>query len=302
MESNGKRYHHDGSDIFPYIKEDGGTTHQDRTLLSSRINNNHTEVVVWGEAGTNGQHAFYQLIHQGTRIVPVDVIFPFITHNPIEKNSHHLLLASNVFAQTEALMKGKDYASAYAELSSVTDDEKRKVLARHKTFPGNRPSNMIIIDKVTPHTLGMLIALYEHKVYVEGVIWDVNSFDQMGVELGKQLSNVIFPILENPAANEGALALKDSSTRNLINLFIEAQKMEKEEKEGSGVVSSGTVNKSASATSGAASVDDDDVSVPLTAQKRKHETIDVGIDTNKQSEEEDQKSPKNRKKRKTGCK
>lgn len=175
-----------------------------------------TGPVVWGEAGTNGQHAFYQLIHQGTRMIPCDFIFPLRTHN--ELGEHHSLLASNVFAQAEALMKGKTFQQAYAELSRITDENSRVMLAHHKTFPGNRPSTMIIVDKITPRTLGMIIALYEHKVYVEGVIWGINSFDQWGVELGKTLASEIFPLLKQKDELEED-QMRDVSTQNLIDLF-----------------------------------------------------------------------------------
>lgn len=189
-----------------------------------------TECVVFGEAGTNGQHAFYQQIHQGTQVTPCDFIFPLKTHNPLADGDQHRMLAANVFAQAEALMKGKTYEEAYAEgVANKDDDERRKYIARHRTFSGNRPSNMIILNEVTPESLGMLIALYEHKVFVEGIIWGINSFDQMGVELGKQLCLEILPVLRNRTGElsekEKELLEKcDGSTKELIRMFRESDK------------------------------------------------------------------------------
>ncbi len=173
-----------------------------------------TGPVIWGEPGTNGQHAFYQLIHQGTQLIPCDFLAPIETHNPL--GEHHDLLLSNFFAQTEALMKGKTAEEARAEL----EKEKRspaeiEALVPHKTFPGNRPTSSILFRKLTPRTLGMLIALYEHKIFTQGVIWGINSFDQWGVELGKQLAKAILPELKAP----GPVAAHDSSTNGLINYF-----------------------------------------------------------------------------------
>jgi len=171
-----------------------------------------TGPVIWGEPGTNGQHAFYQLIHQGTRLIPCDFIAPMETHNPIGK--HHAILLSNFFAQTEALMKGKTGGEAEAELrSSGMSDKEIEKLVPHKIFEGNRPSNSILFKKLTPRTLGSLIALYEHKIFVQGIIWNINSFDQWGVELGKQLAKSILPELTSP----GTVASHDGSTNGLIN-------------------------------------------------------------------------------------
>ncbi len=173
-----------------------------------------TAPVIWGEPGTNGQHAFYQLIHQGTKLVPVDFLAPLHSHNPL--GDHHAILLSNVFAQGEALMKGKNEAEVRAELKEQgLDDATIVELLNHKIFPGNRPSNTLLFNKLTPRTLGRLIALYEHKVFVQGVIWNVNSFDQWGVELGKQLAKAILPELAAPAAVDG----HDSSTNGLINYY-----------------------------------------------------------------------------------
>jgi glucose-6-phosphate isomerase len=171
-----------------------------------------TGPILWGEPGTNGQHAFYQLIHQGTRLVPVDLIAPVETHNPI--GNHHVLLLSNFFAQAEALMKGKTTAEARAELTaSGLAGEEVDRLVPHKVFEGNRPSTSILIRKITPRSLGSLLALYEHRIFVQGIVWDINSFDQWGVELGKQLAKVILPELVSP----GPVVSHDSSTNGLIN-------------------------------------------------------------------------------------
>jgi glucose-6-phosphate isomerase len=163
-------------------------------------------------AGTDGQHAFYQLIHQGTQIVPADFIAPVQSHN--ELGDQHEKLLANCLAQTEALMKGKSEQEARAELeSSGLSQERVEELLLHKVFPGNSPTNTILIDKLTPERLGSLIALYEHKIFVQGVIWNLNSFDQWGVELGKQLAGVILPELLGEPADAG----HDSSTTSLID-------------------------------------------------------------------------------------
>ncbi len=175
-----------------------------------------TGPVIWGEPGTNGQHAFYQLIHQGTKLVPADFIAHVESHNPI--GDHHRILLSNFFAQTEALMKGKTEAEVRAELvSQGMSDEGLEALVPHKVFTGNRPTNSILIQKLTPRALGSLIALYEHKIFTQGVIWNINSFDQWGVELGKQLAKAILPELEG----DGKVASHDSSTNGLINYYKE---------------------------------------------------------------------------------
>lgn len=191
MESNGKRVTWDGEAIdYP------------------------TGPVLFGEPGTNGQHSFYQLIHQGTRLVPCDFIASALSHNPI--GDHHEKLLSNFFAQTEALMSGKTEAEARADLEAEgkTPDQIAALLP-HKVFPGNRPTNSILVKTLDPRTLGMLVALYEHKVFVQGVLWGVNSFDQWGVELGKQLAKRILPELSGPAP----VTAHDASTNGLINAF-----------------------------------------------------------------------------------
>jgi glucose-6-phosphate isomerase len=173
-----------------------------------------TGPVVWGEPGTNGQHAFYQLLHQGTRLVPADFIAPMESHNAI--GDHHRILLSNFFAQTEALMKGRTEAEARRELESQgLGPEAIARLIPHKIFDGNRPTNSILVSKITPRTLGSLIALYEHKIFVQGVLWDVNSFDQWGVELGKRLAQAILPELEGA----GTLSAHDASTNALVNHY-----------------------------------------------------------------------------------
>jgi glucose-6-phosphate isomerase len=192
MESNGKRVDRNGEAITDYT----------------------TGPIIWGEPGTNGQHAFYQLIHQGTRIIPCDFIAPVESLNPL--GEHHPILLANFFAQTEALMKGKTPDEARAELEAANVPAARIAqLVPHKTFPGNRPTTSILVDKFTPHTLGALVALYEHKIFVQGIVWNVNSYDQWGVELGKQLANKILPELQA----QGEVTSHDGSTNGLINRY-----------------------------------------------------------------------------------
>jgi len=175
-----------------------------------------TGPIVWGEPGTNGQHAFYQLIHQGTRLVPADFLAPAISHNPL--GEHHPILLSNFFAQTEALMNGKPAEQAAAELRSEgKSEEEVQRLLPHKVFDGNRPTNSILFRSLTPRVLGSLVALYEHKIFVQGVIWNIFSFDQWGVELGKQLAGRILPELRDEAPVTG----HDASTNGLINAYKE---------------------------------------------------------------------------------
>ena len=191
MESNGKRVTKDGREV-DYA----------------------TGPIIWGEPGTNGQHAFFQLIHQGTRLIPTDFLAPVISQNPL--GEHHPILLSNFFAQTEALMRGKTQAEAKAELEAEgVQGEALDRLLPHKIFPGNRPTNSIVFKKLTPRVLGSLIAMYEHKIFVQGIIWNINSFDQWGVELGKQLAKKILPEL----AGGGKVTNHDSSTNGLINHY-----------------------------------------------------------------------------------
>jgi glucose-6-phosphate isomerase len=173
-----------------------------------------TGPVIWGESGTNGQHAFYQLIHQGTKLIPADFIAPIESQNPL--GDHHVILLSNFFAQTEALMKGKTAKEAREELKTagLGEAEIRKLLP-HRVFTGNRPTNSIMFRKLTPRTLGSLIAMYEHKIFVQGIIWNINSFDQWGVELGKQLAKAILPELKSA----GVVSAHDASTNGLINYY-----------------------------------------------------------------------------------
>jgi len=171
-----------------------------------------TAPVIWGEPGTNGQHAFFQLLHQGTQLIPADFIVPVESHNPV--GDHHRLLLANCLAQTEALMRGKTRAEARVELiAEGLSGEALEALLPHKVFPGNRPSNTLMVPRITPRTLGALIALYEHKVFVQGVVWGINSFDQWGVELGKQLARTIQAELAAPGPASG----HDASTNGLIN-------------------------------------------------------------------------------------
>jgi glucose-6-phosphate isomerase len=189
MESNGKRVTRDGK-VVDY----------------------QTGPVIWGEPGTNGQHAFYQLLHQGTKLVPSDFLASVDTHNPI--GEHHTLLLANFLAQTEALMTGKTEAEARAELEAAgMKGDAVAALLPHKVFPGNRPTNSLLYQKLDPRTLGKLIALYEHKIFVQGIVWNVNSFDQWGVELGKKLASAILPELRAT----GDVTSHDASTNSLIN-------------------------------------------------------------------------------------
>lgn len=178
-----------------------------------------TGPVIWGEPGTNGQHAFYQLIHQGTKLIPCDFIAPAQSHNNI--GDHHQKLMSNFFAQTEALAFGKSEQEVRSELTAAGKNQQEiDQLAPFKIFDGNRPTNSILVKKITPRTLGSLIAFYEHKIFVQGVIWNIFSFDQWGVELGKQLASQILPKLrEGDEVNS-----HDSSTNGLINAFKAFQK------------------------------------------------------------------------------
>ncbi|MFK7810537.1 MAG: glucose-6-phosphate isomerase [Saprospiraceae bacterium] len=191
MESNGKRVDRNGEKI-----------------------DYETGPIIWGEPGTNGQHAFYQLIHQGTKLIPCDFIAAAQSHNPI--GDHHTKLMANFFAQTEALMTGKTEAEVEADL--IRDNKSAEEIAflkPFKVFDGNRPTNSILVKKITPHTLGQMIAMYEHKIFTQGIIWNIFSFDQWGVQLGKQLANKILPELEVDDKVSG----HDGSTNGLINLY-----------------------------------------------------------------------------------
>jgi glucose-6-phosphate isomerase len=173
-----------------------------------------TGPVIWGSEGTNGQHSFHQLIHQGQVLIPADFMLPLKVPN--QDDTHHAMLASNCFGQTQALMQGKTFEDCYADLkdSGISDNEKT-ILAKHKTMPGNKPSNTLLFEELDPKTLGALVALYEHKVFVQGAIWGVNSFDQWGVELGKVLGNAVLDELQNDQSKPDF----DSSTNQLITRF-----------------------------------------------------------------------------------
>jgi len=202
---------------FPaYLQQGDMESNGKRVTMDGQAVDYQTGPIVWGEPGTNGQHAFYQLIHQGTRLVPCDFLAPARPLNPMA--DHHEKLLANFFAQTEALMKGKTEAEARAEMEQAgKSPEEINRLLPHRVFPGNRPSNSILYRELTPETLGSLIALYEHKIFCQGAIWRINSFDQWGVELGKQLAGAILPELKGDAAVTG----HDSSTNGLINAYKE---------------------------------------------------------------------------------
>lgn len=191
MESNGKHVDRNGNEV-----------------------DYETGPIIWGEPGTNGQHAFYQLIHQGTKLIPCDFIAPAQSHNPL--GEHHTMLLSNFFAQTEALMNGKSLEVVIDELKAAgkTQEEIDKI-APFKVFDGNRPTNSFLVKKITPRSLGSLIAMYEHKIFVQGIMWNIFSFDQWGVELGKQLAGKILPELRDDAE----VTSHDGSTNGLINKF-----------------------------------------------------------------------------------
>ncbi|MCR9213408.1 MAG: glucose-6-phosphate isomerase [Proteobacteria bacterium] len=196
MESNGKQVAMDGSTI-----------------------NGNTGPIVWGEPGTNGQHAFYQLIHQGSRVVPCEFLVAAKSHEPGLAEHHDLLLA-NCLAQSEALMKGRSFAEAKQILQSKGQTNDIEMQAAHRVFSGNRPSTTLVYEKLTPQTLGRIIALYEHRVFVEGIIWGLNSFDQWGVELGKELATAILPLIKSGAGFDD----KDGSTRGLLQKITDLKK------------------------------------------------------------------------------
>jgi glucose-6-phosphate isomerase len=200
---------------FPAYFQQGNMESNGKTVMRNGEKVNFaTGPIIWGEPGTNGQHAFYQLIHQGTRLIPCDFLAPAQSQNPLA--DHHEKLLANFFAQTEALMMGKTHEQVVAELQKEgKTPEAIEKLAPFKVFEGNKPTNSILYKKLTPYVLGSLIAMYEHKIFVQGVIWNIFSFDQWGVELGKQLANRILPELQN----SDAIASHDSSTNGLINAW-----------------------------------------------------------------------------------
>jgi len=193
MESNGKSVHIDGSDVDA-----------------------STGPIVWGEPGTNGQHAYFQLLHQGTHIIPADFILAAESCNPC--GNHHELLIANCLAQTEALMLGKSTESVVEEMRAAGAEQQNiDALKTHRTFSGNRPTNTLLTQRLDPYALGALIALYEHKVYAEAAIWDINPFDQWGVELGKKLAMTIYEDMADSVSSGKAVDSHDSSTNGLIN-------------------------------------------------------------------------------------
>jgi len=191
------------------MESDGKRVNRDAEVVDVQ-----TGPIIWGEPGTNGQHAFYQLIHQGTKLIPCDFLAPVETHNPV--GEHHPILLSNFFAQTEALMKGKTRDEAKTELEAAGfSGDTLEELATHKEFAGNKPTNSIMFQKLTPRMLGSLVAMYEHKIFVQGIIWNINSYDQWGVELGKQLAKAILPEL----GGSDDVSSHDCSTNGLINHY-----------------------------------------------------------------------------------
>jgi glucose-6-phosphate isomerase len=198
-----------------YLQQQDMESNGKQVDLKGKAVNYATGPIVWGEPGTNGQHAFYQLIHQGTDVIPVDFLVAAQPHETLPP--HHDKLVANVLAQAEALMLGKTKAEVVAELTAQGMDKARiKELTPHKMFPGNRPSNVLMYPKLTPERLGSLVALYEHKVFVQGTIWGVNSYDQWGVELGKQLAKALLPKVEGKQKADG----HDSSTKGLVEAYL----------------------------------------------------------------------------------
>jgi glucose-6-phosphate isomerase len=205
---------------FPaYFQQGDMESNGKRVTLSGEEVDYTTGPVIWGQPGTNGQHAFYQLIHQGAKLIPCDFLAAAQSHNPLGR--HHEMLLANFFAQSEAMMKGKTTVEARMDLAAEGfQEEQLEVLASAKTFLGNRPSSSFLYPKLTPRILGMLVALYEHKIFTQGAIWGINSFDQMGVELGKQLAKTILPELEGDIEVRG----HDSSTNGLIQAYKQMRK------------------------------------------------------------------------------
>lgn len=208
-------YDHDLRKLPAYLQQGDMESNGKSVTLDGEEVNYHTGPIIWGAAGANGQHAFYQLIHQGTQLIPADFIAPVESHYYASSvyGEHHTVLLSNCIAQSQALMYGREPKHVEQEFIDVPE------LIPHRSFVGNRPSNTLLIDKITPHNLGALIALYEHKTFVQGVIWNINSFDQWGVELGKRLSTEIELELEG----ERALRKHDASTEALIQHVLDRQ-------------------------------------------------------------------------------
>lgn len=200
---------------FPsYFQQGDMESNGKRITRQGQVVDYSTGPIIWGKPGTNGQHAFFQLVHQGTKLIPADFLAAVESQNPL--GEHHAILISNFFAQTEALMKGRTEAEARAELEADGYSGSRlEEQVAHKCFEGNRPTNSLLFKRLDPKTLGCLVAMYEHKTFVQGIVWDINSFDQMGVELGKVLANAILPEL----SGEEEIVSHDSSTNGLINFY-----------------------------------------------------------------------------------
>jgi glucose-6-phosphate isomerase len=202
------------SDMPAYLQQADMESNGKRVTRDGKAVNYSTGAVIWGMPGTNGQHAFFQLLHQGTRLIPADFLAPVESLN--ELGDHHRLLISNFLAQTEALVRGKTEQEAREDLEQADlSEEEIALLLPHKIFPGNQPTNTLFYQRLTPYNLGALIAMYEHKIFVQGIIWELNSFDQWGVELGKKLATRIYREIQDdvPVTSHG------QSTRGLINYF-----------------------------------------------------------------------------------
>jgi glucose-6-phosphate isomerase len=211
-------YYQDLASFPDFLQQLDMESNGKRITLEGRLVDYQTGPVTWGSVGTDAQHSFFQLIHQGTRLVPTDFVLPLIGHNA--KPDHQDKLVANCLAQAQALMRGRTVAEVQAEMEHAGfDQQKIDQLLPHRMFPGNRPSNMLVTEKLTPRSLGTLIALYEHKIFVQGIVWGVGSFDQWGVELGKHLAN---QILDDFNEASGSCEL-DSSTADLIQRYNDAK-------------------------------------------------------------------------------
>ncbi|GMQ88471.1 MAG: glucose-6-phosphate isomerase [Gammaproteobacteria bacterium] len=198
-----------------YLQQADMESNGKRITRNGEVADYSTGPIIWGEPGTNGQHAFFQLVHQGTPLIPADFMTAVNPHHTLHEQQQ--ILFSNYIAQTEALMRGKSEAEARAELmADGLDDAEIERLLPHKVFPGNKPSNSLLYSRLTPHLLGMLIALYEHKIFVQGIVWQINSFDQWGVELGKQLAKKIQSELQQGSVTQP----HDASTRGLLDFYL----------------------------------------------------------------------------------
>lgn len=210
-------YYHYLRGLPAYVQQLDMESNGKQVTLEGNVVDWQTGPIIWGSEGTNGQHSFHQLIHQGTSVIPADFMLPL--NVPNQNDTHHAMLASNCFGQTQALMQGKTFDECYADLEGKgLSEEARSALAQHKTMPGNKPSNTILFEKLDPQTLGALVAMYEHKVFVQGVIWQVNSFDQWGVELGKVLGNQVLAGIQGEVESDTF----DASTQQLISRFRNA--------------------------------------------------------------------------------